>query len=137
MGGKLFGPNQYQVLDFTYDASSDSAASGATGTYNLGDLPDSFVVHDCWVVVDESFAGGATITVGEDGGGDADGYFTDIGSAATGNVVESDGALVGASGLIHIVDSAKDGVLVTVSSAAATAGKCKVYFAGHQHIALS
>ena len=116
------------VYKLEYDFAADG---GAVGTIALGNLPDDFVVVSASVSVDTTLVGAtATVTLGEDGGGDADGYFLDLSLPSAGDVIEGGGALLTDS--YHRVVAAQDGVLMTVGTAALTAGKFKVLFMGYQ-----
>jgi hypothetical protein len=110
-----------------YDLSDSGA--GTVGTHAVCNLPDNFVVTEAIVNVDTALTGGGTLVVGEDGGGDADGYWTDL-DAVTG-VLKCSGALC-ASSAAHQVAAAKDGVLITIATTAYTAGVLKFAFIGYQ-----
>lgn len=123
---------------FTYDFSVNG---GAVGTIALGNLPDKFVVLRTICYVETALVGGGTFVVGEDGGGDADGYFTDLDAASVGTIVAATGALVWSAPatsneigneLPFIVAAAKDGVQVTIATTAYTAGKLHFHFVGFQ-----
>lgn len=113
----------------TVQCSIDLAKNGAVGTHKICDLPTKFVVVELVAYAPNGLTGGGSIIIGEDGSGDADGYFTDM-DAVTG-VVKGTGALV-ASGKAHIVDGAKDGVLATIATDAYTAGTIEFTFVGYQ-----
>ena len=110
-----------------------AADNGAVGTHVLGTLPEDFVVTDCIAVVKTAPVGGGTIVLGEDGGGDADGYFTDM-DALTAGVTRGTGALVINTGeeVIHLVDGDKDGVQITIATALYSAGEIHFFFEGFQ-----
>lgn len=103
--------------------------NGAVGTVKVCDLPDNFVISAAIVNVDTALVGGGTLVVGEDGAGDADGYWTDL-DAVTG-VLKGSGALV-ASGAAYQVAPAKDGLQITIATAPYTAGVLKFAFIGYQ-----
>lgn len=125
------GPKTWTNDIVTQECTLDLKAKGAIGTQKICDLPDNFVVTDvvAYVVEAPVTADSATAVVGEDGAGDADGYFTNI--AALTNVVKGTGALV-TGGKAHKVDPTKDGVLVTVAVGTFTAGKILFNFIGYQ-----
>jgi hypothetical protein len=129
---------EHKTIKFTYDYS---VHGGAVGTIALGDLPDGFVVEKCSAVIETALVGGGTFVVGEDGGGDDDGYWTDLDAATVGSVVAGTGALVWTAPntaneigneKTHIVAAAKDGVQVKISTTAYTTGKITFYFSGIQ-----
>lgn len=122
--------NELINLSFDYDFA---VSGGTIGTVALGNLPASFVVTEAFVVIGTTIesAGTPTIVIGEDGAGDADGYFADFfGTPTAGVALKGGGALV--SDGAHIVDSAKDGVLVTIGVADLTAGAFRVVVRGFQ-----
>lgn len=129
MSGK-FWIGEIKTLSFEYDFAK---LGGAVGAIALGNLPDGFLVKDMLLHVDTTITSGGTptIVIGEDGGGDADGYFADFFGTPTANVaLKGGGALI--SDGVHRVDSAKDGVTVTIGTAALTAGKFRVFVTGIQ-----
>jgi hypothetical protein len=138
MGAKAFSPD-LQCIKLTYDFA---VHGGAVGTINLGNLPDNFIVTKCVANAKTALTGGGTFVVGEDGGGDADGYWTDLDAIAVAVPVAGTGALVfdppatDAADIgnekMHKVDSAKDGVLITIGTTAYTAGKVEFMFMGVQ-----
>ncbi len=132
MGAKLW-KGEIRTLKFTYDFS---VSGGSVGTIALGNLPDNFVVEQVSAFIETALVGGGTFVVGEDGGGDADGYFTDLDAAAVGTCVRGTGALVNNAGadtaLRHVVAAAKDGVQITVGTTAYTVGVISFYFSGFQ-----
>jgi hypothetical protein len=117
---------------FTWDVASSQG--GAVGTIALGDLPDNFVVTHCVAVAETALTGGGSAVLGEDGGGDADGYFTDLDAIAVATPIKGSGALVNNTGaeIMHKVAAAKDGVLLTIATTAYTAGKIHFFFIGVQ-----
>lgn len=139
MGAKLWNSDPSVSLQkITYDFA---VHGGAVGTIALGNLPDSFVVTGAYVVCETALVGGGTFVVGEDGGGDADGYFLDLDGIALSAVKKGDGALLMTAPATaneigddkaHIVVSTKDGVLVTIGTTAYTAGKLHFFFEGFQ-----
>jgi hypothetical protein len=127
MGAKLWA-SELKNIKFTYDVAVDG---GATGTIALGNLPDGFLVTEAYCYAETALVGGGSLVVGEDGGGDADGYFTDLDAIGVGTAVSGTGAkLVG--GLHHVVDAAEDGVQITIASTAYTVGKLHFHFIGLQ-----
>jgi hypothetical protein len=130
MSAKGWSP-ELKAIKFVYDVA---VQGGAVGTVDLGDLPDGFIVHNAVAYVETALVGGGTLVVGEDGGGDADGYWLNLDAAASGTAVSGSGALV-ASQLVtqpHVVAAAKDGVQVTIASTEYTAGKIHFVFSGVQ-----
>lgn len=122
----------------TYDFA---VHGGAVGTIALGNLPDDFIVTKVVAVAETALTGGGTFVLGEDGGGDADGYFTDLDAIAVGTPVLGTGALVFTAPNTaneignekpHQVAAAKDGVQVTIGTTAYTAGKLHFIFSGYQ-----
>ncbi len=132
MGSKL-AKGEVKVLRFEHDFSVE--AVNAAATKNLGNLPTGFIVQSVRVLEEETVTATATIALGEDGGGDADGYLVAADLAAT---QRGKGALVWDSTAgdehpdEHSVAAATDGVLLTVGVANAVAGKVVVLFAGYQ-----
>lgn len=121
---------ELKVYKFAWTA----AVNGGVGTTSLGNLPDNFVITRVVADVITALVGGGSLVIGEDGGGDADGYFTDL-DAATG-AINGTGALVyNSTDKIMIpakVAAAKDGVLSTVASTLYSAGAINFYFEGYQ-----
>jgi len=121
---------ELKTLEFKYDFDVNG---GAIGTVALGNLPDNFIVTEAYVVIDTTItsAGTPTIVIGEDATGDADGYFADFfGTPDAGTALKGGGALI--SDGVHIVDPDEDGVLVTIGTAAVTAGVFRVFVRGFQ-----
>lgn len=129
MSAKGWSPD-LKAIKLTYDYA---VHGGATGTIALGNLPDSFIVHHATAFVETALVGGGSFVVGEDGGGDADGYWTDLDAASASGVVSGGGALL-VTAQPHIVAAAKDGVQVTIASTAYTAGKIHFIFSGIQPV---
>jgi hexokinase len=129
MSSKLMSP-ALTVLKFERDFALEPLA---IGTAVLGNLPDGFVVQSARLQEVSAITSTATLALGEDGAGDADGYLVAVDPAAT---QRCHGALLGASGadLEHVVDAAKDGVLITAAVANVVAGKIAVYFQGYQQL---
>jgi len=119
-----------------------SVHGGAVGTIALGNLPDSFVITDCYANATTAPVGGGSMVVGEDGGGDADGYFTDLDALAIAQPVKGTGALVWQTPATDAADignekpwkvvAANDGVLMTIATTAYTAGVIEFTFSGYQ-----
>lgn len=112
-----------------------SVHGGAVGTIALGNLPEGFVITETYASATTAPVGGGTMVLGQDGGGDADGYYTDLDAIAVATPIRGTGALVlAASGLelMNKVASATDGVLMTIASTAYTAGKIDFIFVGFQ-----
>jgi hypothetical protein len=130
MAAKEWAPG-LKAIQMTYDFA---VHGGAVGTIALGNLPDNFVVTHCLANAETALTGGGTMVVGEDGGGDADGYFTDLDAIAVATPVKGSGALVNNAGaeVFHKVAAAKDGVLITIGTTAYTAGKVHFVFIGVQ-----
>jgi hypothetical protein len=138
MGAKNWA-SEIKNVKLTYDYA---VHGGSVGTINLGNLPDNFVITKVVAVAETALTGGGTLVVGEDGGGDADGYFTDLDAIAVATPVAGTGALVfdppatDAADIgnekMHKVDSAKDGVLITIATTGYTAGKIHFNFIGFQ-----
>lgn len=137
MGAKLWAP-EMKAIKLTYDFA---VHGGAVGTIALGNLPDNFVVTKAICHVETALVGGGSFVLGEDGGGDADGYWTDLDAASVDTVVAATGALLFTSPVTageignekaHLVAAAKDGVQVTIASTAYTAGKLNFHFIGFQ-----
>lgn len=126
------------VHRLTYDFA---VHGGAVGTIALGNLPDNFIIDKVIAHVETALVGGGTFVLGEDGGGNASGYFLDMDALAAGAVYVGTGALVFTSPLTaaeigndkpYLVAAAKDGVQVTIATTAYTAGKISFYFSGCQ-----
>lgn len=118
-----------ELVSIHCEIDLSESTNGAVGSVKVCDLPDNFVISEAVVNVDTALVGGGTLVVGEDGGGDADGYWTDL-DAVTG-VLKGSGALV-ASNKAHQVDPAKDGLYITIATTAYTAGVLKFSFIGYQ-----
>lgn len=115
------------VHRLTYDFA---VHGGAVGTIALGNLPDNFIINKVVADVETALVGGGTFVVGEDGGGDDDGYYTDMDALALNSVTYGSGALVASTP--YKVAAAKDGVQVKIATTAYTAGKISFYFSGCQ-----
>jgi hypothetical protein len=129
MSGKQW-VNELQNLVFEYDFA---VHGGAIGTIKLGDLPDNFIVKAITVAIGTTITSGGvpTLEIGEDGGGDANGYVEDFGATLTAeSAIKGTGALI--TDDFHKVDAAKDGVQLTIGANALTAGKFKVIATGFQ-----
>lgn len=122
---------ELKAIKFTYDYSIHG---GAVGTIALGDLPTGFVITHCVAVAETVLTGGGTFVVGEDGGGDDDGYWTDLDAIAVATPVKGSGALVNSTGaeVMRKVPSATDGVAVKIATTGYTAGKVHFFFIGIQ-----
>lgn len=134
------------VLKFRVDLSkSDVAAGVANGSvaaHNLGNLPTGFVILGVYAsAVSATITGGGSIVVGEDGGGDADGYCLDLDAIATATMVKCAGALIHTSPATaneignekpYKVASATDGFTYTIASTAYTAGIIEFSVVGYQ-----
>ena len=118
-----------ELTSVTCSYNLATTGNGTVGTHAVCNLPDKFVVALAIADTGTGLTGGGTLVVGEDGGGDADGYWTDLDAVA--GVVKGSGALI-ASVLAFKVDAAKDGVLLTVGTTAYTAGIIKFTFIGFQ-----
>lgn len=130
MAGRIFSKDP-KVIKFTWEPAVDG---GDVGTIDLGNLPNNFVVEKMDIYAETALTGGGTCTLGNDGGSaDADGYATDMDGLSEGSLTRASGALLDNSGaaLSHLVESAADGVVVTVATAAYTAGKLHFYFSGY------
>ena len=132
--GKKFFDGEHKVLRYEHDFALENKAIGA---HVLANLPENFVVRSISAKTEGTLTGTATLVIGEDGGGDADGYHTDIiAGQANGKVVVGEGALLYNSTdkrpLQHLVAAAKDGLQITVGTAAIVAGKLVVYVEGYQ-----
>lgn len=137
MSATLWG-GEWKTLKYTYDFS---VHGGAVGTIALGNLPDGFVMEKVSAVIETALVGGGTFVVGEDGGGDADGYFLDMDAASLNAAVQAKGALVWTAPATaneiggenpYRVAAAKDGVQVTIATTPYTVGKISFYFSGYQ-----
>lgn len=105
------------------------------GTENLFNLPSNFVVISMRALIIAALTAGGTFIIGEDGGGDADGYFTDlIAGQAAGVSQRGPGALLKSADyeLEHVTEDAKDGVLATVVTNDIIAGEIEIYVLGYQ-----
>jgi hypothetical protein len=130
MGLKLSKP-ELIALHFIKDFSLEPQT--AVGAVSLGDLPDGFVIQSIRVQELVALTATTTIALGEDGGGDADGYLVAVDPAAS---QRGAGALLYDATDKHynesVVDPAKDGLLLTTAVAAAVAGKICVIVQGFQ-----
>lgn len=125
---------ELQCHKFTWDLATDS---GAIGTVSLGNLPENFVVKDLDIRVETALTGGGSVTLGNDGGSaDEDGYMTDMDALGVG-IHKGVGALIFTAGDTddfnkpHLVEASADGVVLTIATAAYTAGKVSFYFTGY------
>ena len=128
MGQKLSIPSLV-VLHFIHDFSVNP--QGAVGAVKIGDLPDGFVIQSLRLQELSPLTATTTVAIGEDGGGDADGYLAAVDPAAT---QRGAGALLAAAGVPteHVVDPDKDGLQITTAVAAAVTGKVAVLVQGYQ-----
>jgi len=130
MGSKVWTGELINLPPFKYDFAE---LGGAVGAIALGDLPDNFIVTEMFLHIDTTITSGGTptIVIGEDGGGDADGYFANFfGTPSAGTALKDGGALL--SDGVHKVASAQDGLTITVGTAALTAGVFRVFVRGFQ-----
>ena len=89
--------------------------------------------------VSTALVGGGDLIVGEDGSGDADGYWLDL-DAVTGSLKANGALLMTAPATAneigneksHKVAAAKDGVLITIGTTAYTEGVLNFTFIGYQ-----
>ena len=138
MSAKVWAGQKVQIKK-TWDFS---VHGGAVGTIALGNLPDGFIITDCYANATTAPVGGGSMVVGEDGSGDADGYFTDLDALAVAVPLKGTGALVWAPPATDAADigneiafkvaAAKDGVLMTIATTAYTAGVIEFSFNGYQ-----
>ena len=128
MGLKLSIP-ALTVIHFIYDFSLNPQAG--VGAVNIGDLPDGFIVQSMRLQELVGLTATTTVALGEDGGGDADGYLAAVDPAAT---QKCTGALLGVAGgdLEHVVDPNKDGIVLTTAFAPAIVGKVAIFVQGYQ-----
>jgi len=133
MGSKFFS-GELRVIRIEHDFALENKAIGA---HVLADLPTNFIINSVNVQTIGTLTAGASLVIGEDGGGDADGYCTDIiAGQADGKVVRGEGALLYSSTdkrpLSYPVVASKDGLQITIGTAAVVAGKLIVYIEGIQ-----
>jgi len=133
MGSKFFS-GEKRVIRLEHDFALENKAIGA---HVLADLPTNFIITSVHAQTVGTLTAGASLVIGEDGGGDADGYCTDIiAGQADLKVVRGEGALVYNSTdkrpLTYPVVSTKDGLQITIGTAAVVAGKLIVYIEGIQ-----
>lgn len=133
MGSKFFS-GESRVIRIEHDFSLENKAIGA---HVLADLPTNFVIESVHAQTVGTLTAGASLTIGEDGGGVAAGYCADIiAGQADLKVQRGEGSLLYNSTdkrpLTYPVVSTKDGLQITIASAAITAGKLIVYVKGFQ-----
>lgn len=130
MSAKTWKPG-FQAISFTWDVAIQG---GAVGTIALGNLPTGFVITECYANARTALTGGGSVVCGQDGGGDADGYFTDLDAIAVATPLRGTGALVVSTGeeVLNKVASATDGVQLTIATTAYTAGVIDFVFIGFQ-----
>lgn len=122
--------NEFVTLPYEY---SFAVHGGAIGNIALGNLPEGFILQSIAVVIEETLTSGGvpTLELGEDGGGDDNGYVEDFGGTlSAGSAIKGAGALI--SDNFHQVAAAKDGLVLKVGANALTAGKFRVYASGFQ-----
>lgn len=133
MGSKL-AIAEKRVLKIDVDFSQTPVPTATP--VKVADLPDDFVVQSVRTEIIEDLTATSTLVIGEDGGGDADGYSTDVGSVSVGATLRGNGALLfDATDKYykeHIVDPAKDGILLTSGVANLVAGKIRIFIDGYQ-----
>ena len=133
------------VKEFQYDFALDGGATGAIALKSVdesGDLlPEGMIVTDIAAVVETTITSGGTPTLTLGTTTDVDGFFVDVFAVfATANAViragQVDGALIwntttdSALGYRVPSTAADQNVLLTVGTAALTAGKFKVMVEG-------
>lgn len=141
----LWTKGQSVVLNYRIDFSKSDlvagVANGAVGAHVLGNLPDDFIITDVIVNPVLALTGGGTMVVGEDGGGDADGYCLnldavtiDVASRCIGALIYTAPATAGEIGteLPYKVLPAKDGFTITIATTAYTAGILEFIVIGYQ-----
>ena len=115
------------VLHFDYDFSVDG---GAVSAISLGEVPENFVITEVFVSIETTITSGGVPTIEIGNAADANGYVADFfGTPSAGQVLKGAGALV--SGGVYRVAAANVGVLLTIGTAALTAGKFHVQVYGH------
>lgn len=144
---KLWGKQHTpESIVFRVDLSKSNivvgTANGAVGAHTIGNLPTGFVVTAVYAnAVSATITGGGSIVVGEDGGGDADGYCLDLDAIATATIVKCAGALIYTSPITageignekpYKVPSATDGFTYTIASSVYTAGIIEFTVVGYQ-----
>jgi hypothetical protein len=116
-------------------------ANGAVGTHVLGNLPDEFIINKVYVNAVTALTGGGTLVVGEDGGGDDDGYCLDLDAVALDSVTQCAGALLYTSPVTageignekpYKVAATKDGFAYKIATTAYTAGILEFTIIGYQ-----
>lgn len=145
-GSKLWGKgHQLQVINYRVDLSKSDlvpgTANGAVGAHVLGNLPDDFIILGVTVNPVLGLTGGGSIVVGEDGGGDADGYCADLDGVTIDVAVTCSGALIWSepatpneigTPLAYKVAAAKDGFTYTIASTPYTEGILEFIIVGYQ-----
>ncbi len=141
----LWNGREQVALKYRVDLSKSDlvvgTANGAIGAHVLGNLPDDFIITDVIVNPVLGLTGGGTIIVGEDGGGDADGYCLDLDAVTIDVAVRCKGALIHTAPATaneigteapYKVLPAKDGFTYTIASVAYTAGILEFLVLGYQ-----
>lgn len=113
--------NEEKVAEFEYDFSNDA---GAVGTVTLGDCDQKMLITQAIVFVETACTSGgsATVIIGPSSNTDA---FLDITSGAVGNLTDN-ATVIETTGIGSVVESTETFVM-TIATAALTAGKIKVY----------
>jgi hypothetical protein len=118
-----------EVYKYDYDVHG-----GAISTIVLADLPTNFVITGMDLVVDTTLTAGgaATIVIGQDGGGDADGYFLNVFATPTAGAHCNAGGALLAAGITSKVALATNGLAMTIGAFALTAGAFRIFVRGFQ-----
>lgn len=141
----LWTKGEQVALKFRVDLSLSNlvvgTANGAVGAHVLGNLPDDFVITDVIVNPVLGLTGGGTFIVGEDGGGDDDGFCDDLDAMTIDVAYRCKGALVYTAPITageigtekpYKVLPAKDGFTYKVVTTAYTAGILEFLVLGYQ-----
>ena len=145
-GSKLWGAGEgLQTIRMRVDLSKSDlvagTANGAIGAHVVKNLPDDFIITGVIVNPVLGLTGGGTLVVGEDGGGDADGYCADLDAVTIDVAVQCSGALIWTepataneigTALAYKVLPAKDGFTYTIATTAYTAGILEFIVTGYQ-----
>jgi hypothetical protein len=116
---RQFG-NSIEIVEIEYDFAKDA---GATGALNLLKVKEAMVLVDAFTKVDTTFTSGGSATLIWGRTGDTDACLALAGGAVAN--LTAGAVIVGDAAARQVKMAADDVLLMTIGTAAMTAGKCR------------